>query len=91
MIGGVGLRSIEEAFPKRIIHVKDDPASPWLEVDVETAWGEEATPDNAERKFAVWKATQRIYRVDPNTHAVADDDPVMSMEEIRRPVDAPVR
>jgi hypothetical protein len=87
MIGGVGLHSIEHAFPKRIIRVKNDPASPWLEVDVEPAWGEEATPDNAERKFAVWKATQRIYRVGPD--GACEDDPIESIEEIRRPVDVP--
>jgi hypothetical protein len=87
MIGGVGLRSIEEAFPRRVIKVKDDPASPWLEVDIEPAWGEEATPDNAERKFAVWKATQRIYRV--GLDGACEDDPVESMEEIREAVHAP--
>jgi hypothetical protein len=84
MIGGVGLRSIEEAFPRRVIKVKDDPMSPWLEVDIEPAWGQEATPDNAERKFAVWKATQRIYRV--GLDGACEDDPVMSIEEIREAV-----
>jgi hypothetical protein len=46
-----------------------------------------ATPDNAERKFAVWKATQRIYRV--GLDGACEDDPVESMEEIREAVHAP--
>lgn len=84
MIGGVGLGLIEEAFPNRIIRVKNDPSSPWLEVDVEPAWGQEATPANAERKFAVWEATQRIFRVGADG-AVEDEhvDPYNTIEALR--------
>lgn len=67
-----GLARILAVFPDRKLHVTYDPASPWLLVTVETAWGREATPQNDERKFAIWRETEALYVVQPD-ESVGDD------------------
>jgi hypothetical protein len=86
-IYGFGVQAILDEFRKRKIHITVDPGGPWISVDVEPAWGEEATPENAERKFAVWATSQQVYRVGPD--GAVEDTPVESIEQLREPPHEP--
>jgi hypothetical protein len=67
----VTLRRLLCFFPNRRWQVTAN--GPWLSVDFEPAWGEEATEENAKRSFAIWLHTGEAYRV---IDGAADDDPI---------------
>lgn len=59
-------------FPRRNWQMRTQ--SEWLAIDFEPAWGEEASPANDGRKFAIWLNTAAVYRIDE--HGAAEDDPI---------------
>jgi hypothetical protein len=68
----VNLRRLLCFFPRRRWHLTASDS--WLTVDFEPAWGEEATPANDKRSFAIWLNTGEAYRVDE--FGAAADDPI---------------
>jgi hypothetical protein len=46
----------------------------WLTLDIEPAWGEEATPANDKRAFAIWLTSGDAYRVGDD--GAVEDDPL---------------
>jgi hypothetical protein len=80
---GEGMARIKEAFRGRTLHITYDPHSPWLNVKVDPAWGEEATPENGERHFAIWNYTGDVYDV---RDEMVGEDPIpvtANLREIR--------
>lgn len=67
----VTLRRLICFFPGRIWRLKS--SGSWLSLDFEPAWGEEATPENDKRAFAIRLNTGEAYRV---VNAAVEDDPI---------------
>lgn len=66
----VAVRRLICFFPKRKWRMAAD--GPWLSIDFEPAWGEEATPENDKRSFAVWLRTGEVWRIGQD--GAVDDD-----------------
>lgn len=84
IIENEGLLRIVNGFSERKIRIEWEATNPWLQVTVEPYWGQQASPTNAERKFAVWQLTQDVYDVheDGSVH----DEPVplhADLKEVR--------
>lgn len=68
----VAVRRLICFFPKRRWQMTTN--GEWLSVDFEPAWGEEATPENDKRQFAVWLRTGDAYRL--NEDGAVEDEPI---------------